>query len=146
MRRQFLKNKKVRFLICGSITAAFNLAAISVLVALFAAKTPLLRNLANVTAIEISLLFSFFVYRLGVWPQASWQLKPVLLYQLPMYHLSAAIVIIARSFLIFPVLDWLGVHYLVNTLLGIALGAGLTYCLGERVIFTVRGGKNIAKK
>ncbi|NJL88311.1 MAG: hypothetical protein HC886_23905 [Leptolyngbyaceae cyanobacterium SM1_1_3] len=85
------------------------------LVALFAAKTPLLRNLANVTAIEISLLFSFFVYRLGVWPQASWQLKPVLLYQLPMYHLSAAIVIIARSFLIFQFwTGWASIIWLIR--------------------------------
>ncbi|MGP1373665.1 MAG: GtrA family protein [Almyronema sp.] len=138
MRRPILKNKKIRFLICGGITAAFNLVAIAALVALFSATTPLLRNLANITAIEISLLFSFWVYRLGVWPQASWQLKPVLLYQLPVYHLSAAFVILARSFLIFPLLDWLGVHYLLNTLIGIALGAGLTYFLGDQVIFSDR--------
>ncbi|WP_346292414.1 GtrA family protein [Sphaerothrix gracilis] len=146
MSGSLLKDKKIRFLICGGITAAFNLVAISVLVALFEAKTPLLRNLANVTAIEISLLFSFLVYRLGVWPQASWRLKPVLLYQLPMYHLSMAGIILLRSFLIFPVLDWLGVHYLANTLMGIGLGAGLTYFLGERVIFSLQPGKALRRE
>ncbi|MEM1172885.1 MAG: hypothetical protein AAGJ08_28380 [Cyanobacteria bacterium P01_H01_bin.35] len=64
-------------------------------------NTPTLRNVANLIAIELSLLFSFFVYRIWVWPGGSWTFREVVARKLPLYHVSAGVAVVARIFLVF---------------------------------------------
>uniref|UniRef100_B8HMN1 GtrA family protein n=1 Tax=Cyanothece sp. (strain PCC 7425 / ATCC 29141) TaxID=395961 RepID=B8HMN1_CYAP4 len=135
MMRKLLKSKQLRFAVLGVITACFNLMAITLLVELFHLKTPLQRNIANIAAMEISLIFSFFVYRLGVWTHASWQFQQVFLRQIPLYHVASGLTVVLRSLLIFPVLDWLKINYFINTLIGIALAAILSYLFNDRLVF-----------
>lgn len=98
----------------------------------------MLRNLANVSSIELSLLFSFFVYRIWVWPGASWKIHQVLLYQIPLYHVSAGASIILRSLILFPILDWLRFNYLINTLVGVLVAASLNYVISDRLVFRTK--------
>jgi dolichol-phosphate mannosyltransferase len=70
-----LNNKQFRYVALGGVTTAFNLITIFLIVQWFNVNTPLFRNIANICAIEISLIFSFFIYRLGVWQQSSWNPK-----------------------------------------------------------------------
>ena len=135
----FIYNSRgIRFLIGGSIAAAFNLVAIALLIEHLGFNTPLLRNIANVIAIELSLLFSFAIYRAWVWPGGDRSLRHILFKQLPLYHISASLAIFSRSLLVFPILDRLGVNYGINTLAGALLSAGINYAMSDRLIFNNR--------
>lgn len=117
------------------MTAAFNLAAIYLIVKWFNINTSLLRNIANIGAIEISLIFSFFVYRFGVWRQTGWKFKEILFRQLPLYHLATSLTLALRGLIVFPFLDWIGINYMANTLIGILLGTTLSYFFNDRIVF-----------
>ena len=95
-----------KFLIGGGVAAVFNLILIFLLIDGLGFNTPLLRNIANIVSIELSLVLSFFIYRIWVWSGGVWSVREVLLRQLPLYHLSAGVAVISRIFLIFPILDW----------------------------------------
>lgn len=129
------KSKIFKFLIGGGIAAAINLVLISSLIDYLGFKTPFLRNIANVISIEISLIASFFIYRSFVWTGGNWNIKEVLLRQLPLYHVSAGTSVMIRIFLIFPILDWLKVSYVINTLVGVLLSASINYLISDRFVF-----------
>ena len=128
-------SKISNFLMGGGFAALLNLSLIYGLITLLGWDTPLLRNLANLVAIELSLIASFFIYRIWVWPGGSWSPKRLLLEQLPLYHFSAGAALLLRVLVIFPVLDRLGVNYLLNTLMGVAVGATINYVLSDRLVF-----------
>ena len=133
-----IRNRGIRFLIGGGVAAAFNLVLIAILIERLGFNTPLLRSVANVIAIELSLLFSFAIYRIWVWPGGKRSLKHVLFKQLPLYHVSAGLSIFSRSLVVFPILDRLGVNYGINTLAGALLSAGINYVMSDRLIFNAR--------
>ncbi|MBD2488090.1 glycosyltransferase [Aulosira sp. FACHB-615] len=135
MFKKFFSLKILKFLLGGGLAAALNLALIFLLIEKFNFNTPLLRNIANVFSIEISLVFSFFIYRIWVWTGGIWNFKEVFLRQLPLYHVSAGVAVIARIFLIFPLLDWFGVNYAINTLIGVLLSASINYFISDRFVF-----------
>lgn len=145
MRTKLLSSKIVKFLVGGGVAAALNLALIYGLIEWVNFDTPFLRNVANAISIEISLLFSFFIYRIWVWPGGAWTLPEVLFRQLPLYHVAAGTAVIARIFLIFPLLDWLGINYAINTLAGVLISASLNYLISDRLVFknSTSGGKDM---
>ncbi len=97
-------------------------------------SSELQQNYVNIVAMEISLVYSFFVYRAFVWKDRTSSARRILLRQLPLYHLSAGAGLVSRVVL-FPVLQGLGVHYLANILIGILTGAAVNYCLSHRFVF-----------
>lgn len=129
------KNKVIRYLFFGGITALFNVVLLALLFESFNITSSLGRNLANLLALEISVVFSFWVYRMWVWTGLDWNWRNIILKQIPLFHASMSVVIALRIFLLFPVLDWLGVQYIINTLIGIALGAILTYFWSDKIVF-----------
>jgi dolichol-phosphate mannosyltransferase len=132
------RQRSFRFLFVGVLLTLVNILLIIALVNIFNLNTPLLRSLANGFAIEICLLLSFFCYRQFVWQIEILYWPDVLRRELPLYHLSVAWVITIRIFLLFPLLDWLGVHHALNTMIGIALGAVLSYYLSNKFVFNIR--------
>jgi dolichol-phosphate mannosyltransferase len=135
MIRDIFHNKLLRFIIGGGVAAAINLFLIFSLIEWCGFKTPLLRNIANLISIEISLLASFFIYRIWVWTGGNWTVKEVLWKQIPLYHVSAGVAVIARILIIFPILDWFHVNYVANTLVGVISSACLNYVISDRLIF-----------
>lgn len=135
---QFWQSKVFRFLICGVITAVFNVLLLIAIIQAFEIKTPFFRNFANVLSIEVSLIFSFFVYRAWVWSTRRSSIREIMFQQMPLYHLSVATSIASRSFVVFPILDWLGVHYVINTLIGIVLGSIVNYRISDKLVFKVK--------
>lgn len=134
--RKMFQQRIFKFLLGGGIAAAFNLLLIFYAVEFLEFNTPLLRNCANAIAIELSLIFSFFVYRIWVWPGERWNFKSIVLQQIPVYHLAMGAAICSRIFIIFPLLDRLGINYKINTFIGILIGALLNYLLRDRLVFT----------
>ena len=130
--------RSLRFLVVGILGATTNILLLAALVDCLHWETIFLRSLANIIATEICLVASFFAYRQMVWQieEFDWQL--VLQTELPTYHLSIASVIAIRSLLLFPFMDWLEIDLVVNTGIGIGIGAILTYTLSEKFIFTER--------
>jgi dolichol-phosphate mannosyltransferase len=133
--RHLLGSKLIKFLLGGGLSAGVNLALIFLLIEQLGFNSPVLRNAANLIAIEISLVFSFFVYRLFVWPGGSWRFRAVFLKQLPLYHISAGSAVLARVLLVFPLLDFFQVPYFLNTLVGVLLSASINYFLSDRFVF-----------
>lgn len=135
MLKKLFRQKLFKFILGGGVSAIINLLLIFLMIEKLGFDTPTLRNIANVISIEISLLASFFIYRIWVWPGGSWALQEVLWRQIPLYHLSAGTSVIARIFLLFPLLDWLKINYAINTLVGVLLSASLNYLISDRFIF-----------
>jgi dolichol-phosphate mannosyltransferase len=135
MKKIVFSKKILKFLIGGGIAALFNLILIFVMIEWLGWNSPLLRNISNTVAIELSLLLSFFIYRLWVWTGGVWNIKEVIFKQIPLYHLSAGSAVILRVFVLFPILDWLKVDYKINTLIGVLLSASLNYIISDRLVF-----------
>ncbi len=135
MLKKLLRQKVFKFLLGGGVAAVINLLLIFALIEWLEFNTPTLRNIANAISIELSLLASFFIYRIWVWPGGAWTLREVLWRQIPLYHVSAGAAVVARICLIFPLLDWLGVNYAINTLVGVLISAALNYLLSDRLVF-----------
>jgi len=133
--KKAISEKLFKFILGGGVSAIINLLLIFLIIDKLGFDTPTLRNIANVISIEISLLASFFIYRILVWPGGSWTLQEVLWRQIPLYHLSAGTSVIARIFLLFPLLDWLKINYAINTLVGVLLSASLNYLISDRFVF-----------
>ena len=135
MLNKIFSEKIVKFLVGGGITTVFNLVLIFLLIDCLGWHSTLLHNLANVVSIELSVLLSFFIYRLWVWNEGEWNLKEVLLKQIPLFHVAAGSVVLARVFFLFPILDFLSVNPEINTLLGGLSGAALNYLTSDRLVF-----------
>jgi dolichol-phosphate mannosyltransferase len=133
--QKFSESRVFKFLMGGGVAAAFNVLLIYLLIDKLGFHTPLLRNLANIVSIELSLLLSFFIYRIWVWPGGVWTFEEVLYRQIPLYHVSAGTAVLVRVLLLFPVLDWLKVDPRINTLIGVLLSACLNYVISDRMVF-----------
>jgi dolichol-phosphate mannosyltransferase len=135
MLKEISNSKVFKFLIGGGIAALSNLVLIFGFIEWLGFNTPILRNVANGLSIEFSLLASFFIYRIWVWPGGAWTVREVLWRQIPLYHISAGTAVVARIFLIFPTLDSLEVNYTINTLFGVLVSAALNYLISDRLVF-----------
>jgi dolichol-phosphate mannosyltransferase len=135
MIQKIINNKIIKFILGGGVAASINLAFIFIFIEWLGFNTPSLRAIANAVSIEVSLLASFFIYRIFVWTGGNWTIKDVLLRQIPLYHFSAGVAVISRIFVIFPLFDRLGVNYGINTLVGVIVSAVLNYLISDRLIF-----------
>lgn len=131
-----LINRKVsRFVLCGAVTAGFNLALLVIVIEGLRIETGLGRSVANLACTEIAVLFSFFVYKIFVWRDARWTARELVTRQIPIYHASVATSFVVRTLAAFPLLDAVGVHYTLNLLIGIALGAAVNFLISDRFVF-----------
>ncbi len=122
------------FLVGGGSAAVVNLVLVYIGVDLLGFSSGLQQNYVNLVAMEISLVYSFLIYRAFVWRNKSWDSTQIFLRQLPLYHVSAGTSILVRA-LLFPFLQLLGVHYLLNVALGILVGAAINYVLTNNFVF-----------
>ncbi|CAD5951880.1 Glycosyl transferase, family 2 [Planktothrix tepida] len=135
-----MAKKFFKFIIGGGLTTCFNILLIFLLIDRWGWNTPVLHNLANVISIELSVLFSFFLYRLWIWTEGNWEFKEIFLKQLPLFHLAAGSVVIARIVFLFPLLDYGSIDPKINTLAGGLFGAVLNYIMNDFWVF--KGDKN----
>lgn len=135
---RLLQQRIFRFFIGGGVALTFNILLISIMIELVGFNTPVLRNVANALSTELSLLFSFFIYRTWVWPGSNATVQEVVWRQIPLFHLSAGTAVSIRILIVFPILDWLGIHYVINVITGVLLGASINYVLSARFVFSHR--------
>lgn len=125
----------LRFLIGGGSAAALNLFLAYIGVDFMGFSSNLQQNYVNFVAMEISLIYSFFIYRAFVWKDRNSSVRRILFRQLPIYHLSAGAGLLSRTFIFFPLLQLFGLYYLLNIAIGILAGAGVNYVLTDRYVF-----------
>ncbi|REJ49930.1 MAG: glycosyltransferase [Microcystis aeruginosa TA09] len=142
MLTKIYNNKIFRFLIAGGIAFLINLFLIYWFIDDLGFNTPFLKNVANAISIEISLIASFFIYRIWVWTGGDWTIRDVILIQLPLYHLSAGLAVLLRVFFIFPFLNWLKISPGVNTMIGVLVGASINYVASDSLIFKPKNKTN----
>jgi dolichol-phosphate mannosyltransferase len=142
MLTKIYNNKIFRFLIAGGVAFLINLFLIYWFIDDLGFNTPFLKNVANVISIEISLIASFFIYRIWVWSGGDWTIRDVILIQLPLYHLSAGLAVLLRVFFIFPFLNWLKISPGVNTMIGVLIGASINYVASDSLIFKPKNKTN----
>ena len=133
--KNFIDKKIVRYIFCGIITAIFNIVIIDLIIRFGNITSPFMKNIANAIAIEISLIFSFFVYKMWVWTAETWHWSDILKKEIPKFHITFGGSVLARIFVIFPLLNWLGVNHQINTLIGIAIGAVVNYTISDKWVF-----------
>ena len=135
MPEKLFLQKILKFAIGGGIVTCFNLVLIFIMIDCWGWNTLLLHNVANAVSIELSVLLSFFIYRLWVWTEGEWEIKEILFKQIPLFHLAAGSAIAARIIFLFPLLDYLSIEPKINTLAGGLFGAALNYAMSDRLVF-----------
>lgn len=134
--KKIIDKKVIRYIFCGLITAVFNIVIIDLIIRFAQITSPLMENIANVIAIELSLIFTFFVYKTWVWTSEKWYWSDILKKEIPKFHITFGGSVLARIFLIFPLLNWLGINYQINTLIGIGIGAVVNYTISDKWVFS----------
>jgi dolichol-phosphate mannosyltransferase len=123
-----------KFLIAGLSAAFVNLSLMILLVEYLGFKTYLLKNLANIMAIEVSIIYNFMVSRAWTWRDVPPKKGKDLMAQCVSFH-AANLVGMAARVIIFATLERLGVFYVLNVILGIGVAAAMSFVLYDRIVF-----------
>ncbi|MGL6283533.1 MAG: GtrA family protein [Microcoleaceae cyanobacterium] len=144
--KKIIDKKIVRYIFCGIITAIFNIVIIDLIIRFGHINSPFMKNIANAIAIELSLIFTFFVYKTWVWTVEKWHWLEILKKEIPKFHITFGGSVLARIFVIFPLLNWLGVNHQINTLIGIAIGAVVNYTISDKWVFAKKSKQLVDKE
>lgn len=129
-----LNERLIKFLIVGSSAAIVNFALMVFFVEALSFKTHILKNIANVVSIEISLFYNFLLSRVWTWGDTPKRQGKWLISQFIFFHLAAFTGILIRI-VIFAILDRLGTHYLINLFIGMGVAAVVDFILYDKFIF-----------
>jgi len=129
-----LNERVIRFLIVGTSAAIVNIALMIFFVELLSFKTYILKNIANVLSMEVSVFYNFLLSRIWTWGDVPKKQGKGIVLQFISFNLAALTGILARV-TIFALLDNLGVYYLINDFLGIGSATVLDFILYDKLIF-----------
>ncbi|MBW2096826.1 MAG: GtrA family protein [Deltaproteobacteria bacterium] len=127
-----------KFLIVGFSAAALNLGLMMLFVELLGFTSFSLKNIANILSMEISIAFNFTLSRLWTWDDAPKRQGRGLAGQFIAFNLAALTGVGIRT-LLFPSLELLGIHYILNVCLGIGTAAVIDFILYDRIVFRRKG-------
>lgn len=128
------KFRILKFLISGCSAAIINLGLFYILVACLQFNTKLLENVGNALSMEVSIIYNFILSRFWTWNDARKEYGPKLIKQCTLFHIAVGFSIVIRL-IMFPILQFFGVHYLVNAIVGIGTAAIVNYILYDRIVF-----------
>jgi dolichol-phosphate mannosyltransferase len=123
-----------RFFIVGVSAAFVNLLLMVLFVELFGFDTCLLKNIANIAAIELSIIYNFTISRMWTWGDIPRKTGTGLMAQCGSFHI-ANLTGMAVRVIIFAVLDKLGVFYILNVTVGIIVAAAMSFIMYDRFVF-----------
>jgi dolichol-phosphate mannosyltransferase len=128
------RRKAKRFFIAGLVAALVNFLALVFFVEVLGFRTFLLKNVANLMAMEIAVIFHFFLSRHWTWQRIPRKKGRELVTQALSFH-AAVFAGISLRIILFAVLEKWNVHYLFNNALGIGLVAVMNYVFFDKFIF-----------
>jgi putative flippase GtrA len=123
-----------KFLIVGGTAFVIQMGMMVFFVEVVGIKEYLLKNLANFVSGEIALLYAFVLNRSWTWKDIPKQKGKELLRQLSLFHAANGIGIIIKLTL-FAVLEFLGVHYTLNVIIGVTIAAAFDFVMYNRFVF-----------
>lgn len=92
-------------------------------------------SIASLIAIGISIFTNFILNNYWTWKESSEKHKYSFIHRMWRYYLSASIAAIINYVVLIVLSEFLGIHYLVSNLIGIALGTLINFGLGEFWVF-----------
>ncbi|AWB10369.1 Putative flippase GtrA (transmembrane translocase of bactoprenol-linked glucose) [Thermodesulfobium acidiphilum] len=129
------KERVIRFILIGLISAAFNFLLIYVFIDLFRMNSTLLKNISNFIALILSILFAFFLHRAWTWRDCVFEKGYKLLKQLILFYSSNTLAIVIRT-VSFAFFDYFfKLNYILNVAIGIGIASLLNYVVYDRAIF-----------
>jgi len=131
-----LKNPAVliKFLTVSGSAVILNLLLLYVLVQYLGFNTAAGENIANVLSMEIAIIYNFFLSRAITWKDRKKESGRQLFYQLLKFHLTIGVTLVLRIILFF-LLQLMGLQYLLNAAIGIALAAAINFVIYDTLIF-----------
>jgi dolichol-phosphate mannosyltransferase len=135
-RQYFYRHKLVigKFLIVSGSAVILNLLLLYAMVNYLGFDSSLGQNAANVISMELSIIYNFFLSRVITWKDRYREKGKGLFLQVIKFHVTIGITILFRMGL-FAVLQLVGVHYLLNAAIGIAISAIFNFLVYDALIF-----------
>jgi len=131
-----------KFLIVSGSAVGLNLLLLFLMVRYWGFDTLLLENVANAISMELSIIYNFFMSRAVTWADRHKEHGKRLVIQMLKFHLTIGITMLFRLGL-FPLLQLLGVFYILNAAIGIALAAVFNFVIYDTVVFKKGGSGNV---
>ena len=123
-----------RFLLVGSSAFVVNAALMVFFVEALGFVSPLMKNAANMAAMEISIFYNFLISRLWTWKDAPKKRQGRLAAQFVAFNVAAVAGVMIRI-ASFAVMESWQMHYLLNVTIGSGLAAAFDFVLYDRLIF-----------
>lgn len=127
-----------KFLMIGGSAVALNLLLLFLMVRYLGFNSPFGENLANALAMELSIIYNFFMSRKFTWRDRPKKSGKSLFLQILGFHVTIGATILLRIIL-FWWLQRLGVFYILNATIGIGLAAAFDFLVYDNLIFK-KGG------
>jgi dolichol-phosphate mannosyltransferase len=128
-----------RFLLVGSSAFAVNAALMILFVEALGFVSPLMKNIANLIAMEISIFYNFLISRMWTWQDAPKKQQRGLALQFIAFNFAALAGVVMRVASFAAMENW-HIYYLLNLTIGVVAAAAFDFVLYDRLIFkrTVR--------
>ena len=96
--------------------------------------SPLLKNTANLIAMEISIFYNFLISRMWTWKDAPKKQQGRLAVQFIAFNFAALAGVVMRIASFAAMENW-QVYYLLNMTIGVGMAAAFDFVLYDRLIF-----------
>ncbi len=123
-----------KFLIVSGSAVLLNLLLLYLMVNYLGFNSSWGQNVANVISMELSIIYNFFLSRSITWKDRYQEKGNKLFVQIIKFHVAIGITLLFRIGL-FALLQRLGVQYLVNAAIGIAISALFNFLVYDALIF-----------
>lgn len=129
-----MTNRIEKFFITGLSASIVNFLLMVLFVEAFHFKTYILKNVANILAIFLSIIYNFIVSRLWTWSEIPKKHGRSLLVQFISFNLANMFTMGLRV-AVFAWLEKVGVNYMLNVIIGIVLAAVISFILYDKLVF-----------
>jgi dolichol-phosphate mannosyltransferase len=123
-----------RFLLVGSSAFVVNAALMIFFVEALGFVSPLMKNIANLTAMEISIFYNFLISRMWTWKDAPRKQQRRLAVQFIAFNFAALAGVMIRIASFAAMENW-QMHYMLNMTIGVGMAAVFDFVLYDRLIF-----------
>jgi dolichol-phosphate mannosyltransferase len=123
-----------KFLIVSGSAVAINLVLLFLMVKYLGFSTRLGENVANAVSMELTIIYNFFLSRAITFADRHKEYGKRLLVQMLKFQLTIGATTLFRLGL-FPLLQLLGVFYILNAAIGIAIAAVFNFVVYDTLIF-----------
>jgi dolichol-phosphate mannosyltransferase len=123
-----------RFLVVGSSAFVMNAALMILLVEALGFVSPLMKNIANLTAMEVSIFYNFLISRMWTWKDAPKKQQGRLAVQFIAFNIAALAGVLIRIASFAAMESW-QIYYLLNMTIGAGMAAAFDFVLYDKLIF-----------